>query len=599
MTKTESQCAIRRRGAIGLRGAIALGGFAAGFALGLAVFDPGGDESDPTDAATAPWKAELGAAPRFTDVTEASGIDFRHENGQTGEYRYLEIMGAGVALFDFDGDGRLDVYFVNGNRVGAAPNPTVQNRLYRNLGDWKFEDVTAAAGVGDASYGQGCATGDYDGDGDEDLYVTNFGPNVLYRNEGDGTFAEVAAASGVADDGWGQSASFVDYDRDGDLDLYVQNYLHFTADTVDTSFIYIGSEKTPDYPSPLGFDGSPDRLFRNEGGGRFSDVTEAAGLHQPDGKGMGLACVDFDADGLLDIFVANDTEENFYFRGVEGGRFEETGLLAGIALNASGVAEASMGVDVGDVNHDGRMDLIVPCLKRQFFTLYVNQGEYFTDESVATGMATATAQATGFNANFLDYDDDGDLDIFFANGGVRANEFAKKNATYVERYGVPDQLVANDGTGRYVDVSQHAGPYFGRALIGRGSASGDLDGDGDVDLVVCNLADRPALLRNDTTARGTGVTLELVDARGRRSPVGTRLRAKAGGHTQWSVLHPANTYLSQSDRRPHVGLGASTVIDELEITWPSGRVETLTGVQAQRVVTIREGQGAVEPARGE
>jgi hypothetical protein len=394
---------------------VSLLGLSAGFAAGVLVFpgwkprpkdplaagsaetqtaDParaaGGSErkkalgpSKPRDRRAVPkdWAASLGAMPRLVDVTQSAGISFQHVNGLTGKHYYLEIMGSGVALFDYDGDGFLDVYLVNGNHFAKEPSPHITNRLYRNNRDGTFTDVTSAAGVGHAGLGHGCCTGDYDGDGDSDLYVSNYGPNVLYRNNGDGTFTDVTKQAGVGDPGWGESSSFLDYDGDGRLDLYVQNYLNYSVKDDRGSFFRIGDKKIRDYPSPIGFPGSSDRLYRNNGDGTFTDVTQQAGLFYPKGKGMGAACLDFDDDGHLDLFVANDLMENYLFRGRADGTFREEGLAAGVAFGEMGSPEASMGVDVGDFDGDGRIDLAVPCLRTQTYTLYQNRGDYFTDVS--------------------------------------------------------------------------------------------------------------------------------------------------------------------------------------------------------------------------
>ena len=470
-------------------------------------------DSVPAAGGTADWDPQLGSLPRFVDVTEQSGVEFVHTNGMTaGGYEYLEVMGGGVAAFDYDNDGDLDLYFSNGNNSRGALDPTITNRLFRNEGGMKFQDVTKEAGVGDPSYGQGCAAGDYDNDGDLDLYVTNYGPNVLYRNEGNGTFTDVTESAGVGDREWGQSVCFCDFDRDGWLDLFAQNYLKHGSTEGARAYIYIGQQKVADYPSPIAFPGAPDRLYRNLGDGTFRDVGPEVGISRTDGKGMGIACVDLDGDRWPDIFVANDTMENFFYRSLGQGRFTEEGQLFGLAYNESGVPEASMGVDAADYDQDGDVDLVVPCYSRQFFTLYRNQGKQCSDVSNLTGLAKATASATGFDGHFFDYDNDADLDFYFTCGAVRTLELAPADGTYNDRYGIGDLLVANDGQGRFTNVSQHAGPHFQRPLVGRGSVIADLDNDGDLDVVVSNLADRAVILRNDTQG-GHWLTIELIDAR--------------------------------------------------------------------------------------
>jgi hypothetical protein len=548
-------------------------------------------EGDGSNQAKAPgvptWDVRLGAPPRLVDVTVESGVQFVHMNGRTGRYEYLEVMGGGVCCLDYDGDGDLDLYFVNGNRIDGPPDETITNRLYRNEGDFKFRDVTSAAGVGDTGYGQGAAAADYDQDGDIDLYVTNYGPNVLYRNNGDGTFTDVAERVGVRDAGWGQSVCFVDYDRDGRLDLLVQNYLQHGSTMGVESFIYVGKQRVADYSSPLGFPGAPDRLYHNQGDGTFRDVTEAAELGAYAGKGMGLACVDFDRDGRVDIFEANDSMENYLFHNLGEGRFEEIGHRAGVAYNMAGVPEASMGVDTADYDHDGDWDLIVPCLSRQFFTLYRNDNAYFTDISTVSGLAQATAHATGFDAHFLDYDNDGDLDLFFTCGGVRIGDDAPPGASYQQRYGMPDLLLANDGSGHFVDVSASAGPYFKQALIGRGSVTADLDNDGDRDLVVSNLAGQAVVLRNDTPG-GHALTLELIDHQGHHNPDGVSVWITVAGVRRHATTHPGTTFLSQSDRRLQFGLGTATTVQKIELTWPDGQQQTLSNIPADQFLTIEQ-----------
>jgi len=534
------------------------------------------------------WDPSLGSEPRFTDITEEAGVDFEYVNGLSGEYHYPEIMGAGTALFDYDGDGFLDIYFVNGNHLVEEPSPEITNRLYRNNGDGTFTDVTKEAGVGDSSFGQGCCVGDYDNDGDPDLYVSNFGANVLYRNNGDGTFTNVAKRAGVDDPAWGQTCSFLDYDRDGRLDLYVQNYLTYSLAMNREAYTYVGDRKVVDYPAPSVFKGAPDRLFRNNGDGTFTDVTSEAGIGLPGGKGMGCACADLDDDGWCDIYVTNDGMENYCFRNLGNGKFEEVGLAVGLAFSGVGGSEASMGVDVGDFDRDGRLDLIVPCLWRQAFTLYRNEGDHFTDVSASTGLVQATSRITGFSPSFIDYDNDGDLDLFFSTGGVRMNELASPDASYEERYGIRDVLLANDGSGRFVNVSDRAGPHFRRRTIGRGTAAGDIDNDGDLDLVINNLVGRPVILRNETEG-GHWITLIPVPREGNRDGLGTKIWITVAGRRYRKTVHGGVTYLSQNDRRVHFGLGREKRVERIEIRWPNGEREVLRNVAGDRFLVLKQG----------
>lgn len=547
---------------------------------------PSGNQASRTVGADPAWNSAWGAQPQFVDVTSMSGIDFVHTNGAAGNYEYLEIMGGGVGLFDYDNDGDLDLYLVNGNQIASA-DPTITNRLYRNDGNWHFVDVTKEAGVGDTGYGQGCTAADYDNDGDIDLYVTNYGPNVMYRNRGDGTFEEVASAAGVDDRGWGQSCCFVDLDADGWLDLFVQNYLEYGSTAGKQAFNTVGESKVPDYPSPIAFPGSVSRLYRNRGDGTFEDITESSGIGKHVGKGMGLACVDFDNDGRLDIFVANDSMENFLFHNKGELQFDEIGHVAGVAYNAAGIPEASMGVDVADYDQDGDWDLIVPCLARQFFTLYRNDRAMFRDVSTASGMAQATAASTGFDAHFLDYDSDADVDLFFTCGGVRMREQVPNNPTYAQRYGEPDLLVVNDGTGHFHNVSSFASGYFTEARIGRGSAVGDIDNDGDLDIVISNLADRIVLLRNDTKG-GRAITLDLVDKQGHHNRAGITVDVTSGERRWRLATHPQTTYLSQSDRRLHLSVPAGMPNPKVTIVWPDGASHSVSDPLASPVTEIRQ-----------
>lgn len=557
---------------------------------------PGSAPSYPAPHApveSAGWSQALGSQPRFVDVADAAGVSFHHYNGLTGKYHYPEVMGAGVALFDADGDGFLDIYLVQGNHLLQPPSPEYRNRLFHNNGDGTFSDITERAGVGDPGFGQGACVADYDGDGDLDLYVSNYGPNVLYRNRGDGTFEDATSSAGVGDPGWGQSSSFLDADGDGWLDLYVQNYLEYSLDIVFEAFIYMGERKVLDYPSPRHFPGAPDLLYRNLGDGTFADVSETAGIAGHLGKGMGSACFDYDDDGHVDLFVSNDSMENYLFRNKGNGTFEDVALLAGVAYDGAGLAEASMGVDVADVDGDGRMDFAVPCVWGQIFSLYRNEGDHFTDISLRAGLAAPTAPATGFCPAFLDYDNDGDVDLFFSTGGVRMEEIATADTPFDVRYGIRDILLANDGTGRFVDVSRLAGPHFEKRLVGRGAAVGDIDNDGDLDIVLSNLMGKTAILRNDTQG-GHWLTLRLIGSGGNRDALGASVWCAAGGKVQRAIVHGGVSYLSQNDRRIHFGLGSAARVDRLEIRWPNGERQVIEGLPVDRIRTIRQGEPFTE-----
>jgi len=574
-------------------------GFGTGMlALQLLLPDPsgapaGGETKDLPEEPEGEWNSSLGSRPRFVDVTGAAGISFRHSNGSTGQRKYPEIMGAGVGLLDYDGDGFLDIYFVNGNHLLREPSPRLQNHLYHNNGDGTFTDVTGTAGVGHTGYGQGCAAGDYDNDGDPDLYVSNFGPDVLYRNNGNGTFTDVTEAAGLGNPNWGQSCSFLDYDGDGWLDLYVQNYLEYSLEKQRKAFGFFQGRKVLDYPSPLDYRGSPDRLYRNNGDGTFTDVTRETGLFRQGGKGMGCACLDFNDDGHIDLLVSNDLEENYLFLNRGDGTFQESALAAGVAFDGDGVPESSMGVSLGDFDRDGRIDMVIPCLRRQVFTLYRNLGDHFADVSERAGLAQSTSRQTGFNANFLDYDNDGDLDLFFTTGGVLRNELVPPEAPYVDQYGLPDLLLAGDGSGRYRDVSRWAGPHFRRRLIGRGSATGDLDNDGNLDIVINNLNGRAVILHNETRG-GHWAILKLISTRGIRDALGASVWVEAGGIRQRSVVHGGVTYLSQIDRRIHIGLGRAGRIERLEVTWPGGERQVFEDLPGDRIMTIEQGVPSVK-----
>ena len=452
---------------------------------------------EPSTTPPAPQGQPPKITPSFTDVTQQAGIVFQHDAGSSGHYYYPEVMGAGCAVFDADGDGLLDIYFVNGNRLPPdPPSPAITNKLYKNQGDGTFSDITEHSGAGDTAYGQGCCAADYDGDGDQDLFVTNYGPNVFYRNQGRGIFEKVPDM--CADDGWGQSCAFFDADLDGDLDLYLQNYIVYKLEDAEAWYVTIGNEKVLDYCGPSGYIGQQDRFYRNAGDGTLVDDTEGSGIILPKGTGMGLVCADFDDDGDPDVVVTNDSRPNFFLRNNGQGRFTDDALSMGIAYNREGGMEAFMGVDAGDFDGDGHLDLAVPCLSTEGFSLFKNCGTYFTDISLTTGIEAATSAVTGFSPVFLDYDSDGDLDLFFTTGEVRMGRTSPTvGKTLQERYAMQDVLLENRD-GRFVNITAAAGAALAQRAISRACAAFDYDNDGDTDLLITAMNGKARLLRNDT-----------------------------------------------------------------------------------------------------
>jgi tetratricopeptide (TPR) repeat protein len=529
--------------------------------------------------------------PRFEDIADRSGVRFRYDCGATGNFFLGDIMGGGVALFDFDDDGWLDIYFVNGCPLPVEPQrPPQPNKLYRNRGDGTFEDVTERAGVAGRGYGMGCAVGDFDNDGHDDLFVTGLSSTVLYRNRGDGTFEDVTDRAGVSSSRWTTAAGFGDLDGDGDLDLVAVTYVEADSQIVPDCRDESGKSM---HCSPTRFAAQLDHLFRNNGNGSFTDVSREAGIEIPGGRGLGLAIADFDSDGRLDLFVANDASPNFLFRNLGGLRFEEVGVTAGAAYDGAGQSTASMGVVADDLNGDGRIDLFHTNFINQTNTLRWGQGGMlFVDGTLAANLAAPSRSKTGFGAVAFDADNDGRLDLFVANGHTDDQPW------FNTPMALTAQLYLGREHGRFEVMGSEISPYFSRPVVGRGVAAGDLDNDGRVDLVVVH-RDAPAVLLRNCTRSGHFLGLRLRGTRSGRSPVGVRVTCGAGGRTWVRWLTSGTSYLSSNDPRLWFGLGSIKVMESLEVRWPSGTVQRWSDVAADGILDLREGENPVRQQRFE
>ena len=544
----------------------------------------------------------------FTDRAEDAGLDFVHFNGMSGAFYFPEIMPPGVGLLDADNDGDLDVYLVQGQLLGTGttidqalfppPGPLpLTGRLYRNdlavrpdgKRTLRFTDVTDRSRIAARGGGRGGAAGDVDNDGRVDIYLTNLGPNQLFRNNGDGTFSDVSRRSGLDDPAWGVSAAFVDYDRDGWLDLYVGNYVDYSTEADRPCPSETGRLG---YCVPQVYRAQPDRLYRNRGDGSFVDVTVTAlGGARTFGPALGAATADFDGDGWPDIFVANDGEANQLWMNRRDGTLADAGLLSGTALNGAGAAEGSMGVDAGDFDNDGDEDLFMTHLTTETNTLYVNDGTgLFEDRSALSGLGPPSLDATGFGTAWLDFDNDGRLDVLTVNGRVSRTE---ERANEPFPYDQPKQLFRNLGDGRFEEVTDRAGAVFAVSEVGRGAAFGDVDNDGDVDVLVGNDGGRVRLLVNEVDNPHHWLGLRLVggdDAP--RDMLGARVEVmRSDGTTLWRRARADGSYGSANDPRVHVGLGDTTDVPRVRVHWPSGRVEEWTDVAIDRWTTLTEGSG--------
>ena len=514
--------------------------------------------------------------PVFSDVTGQAGIKFKHSYGDFDLSNIVEGTGAGAMFFDYNGDGWLDIYFVNGcwlknvnDNRGRTLRGKLVNSLYRNDRDGTFSDVTKEAGVGHEGFGFGCSAADFDKDGDLDLYVLNYGPNVLYRNNGDGTFADISESSGLANSSWSLSAPWFDYDGDGDLDVYVANYLEYDSGKFRSYYAAAG------YPGPLSYRGQPDTLYRNNGDGTFTDVTKEAGIFQPNGRAMSATLTDLNNDGFLDLYIPNDAMENYYFKNTGKGTFENEGLMMGLAFGEGGQGVSSMGPAIGDVDRDGWLDIYIPDMG--YGCLLMNRKDYFEDRTEPANLAVVCGQYTGWGGVLFDYDCDGYLDVFIANGNAH------------HEYTEEDVLMRNDGTGRFVDVADKSGPYFREKYVGRGATYGDYDNDGDLDLLVINLNDSPRLLRNDGGNKNNWLIVQARLPGGKSDAVGARVIVTTGSLTQVRDLIPVTGYLSQADPRCHFGLGERNKADTVEIRWPDRQTTKLKDVNSNQIITIIQG----------
>jgi enediyne biosynthesis protein E4 len=527
---------------------------------------------------------------RFVDVAPEAGVTRVLLAGRPGKDHLLDSAGSGAAFLDYDGDGRLDLYLVNGWRLeGARVVERGRNALYRGLPDGTFEDVTDRAGVGgEGEWGAGVAVADYDADGRPDLFVTTFGRNILYRNRGDGTFENVAARLGVEAPGWNTGAAFFDADGDGDLDLYVASYIDCTLEDVlqaKPTLDWKGLEKVA--AGPFGLTGAPDHFFRSEGGARFVDATAAAGLEDRGlAYGFAVRAADYDDDGDLDLYVANDSDPNYLYRNEGNGTFREVGVWSGCALDTNGAAQASMGIAVGDVTGDGRLDIFVTNFAQDFSTLYRGLGGgLFEDTSEESGVGPITYRPMSWGAAFADFDNDGDLDLVVANGHIYPQ--IDRHPEIVGTYRQRNLLLENRG-GRFYDVTAEAGPGFESEDSSRGLAVGDYDNDGDLDILITRLDAPPLLLRNDG-AGGAWLAVACEVPGGTAIPIGTTVTVTAAGRAQRRDIASGDSYMSSHDPRLHFGLGGAEMVETIDVRWPDGTHSIRKNLPARRQITIQKG----------
>ncbi len=518
---------------------------------------------------------------KFSDITEVSGLSFTQSDGGCGERYFVEQIASGAALFDSNGNGFLDIYFPQPKSLGICKgkNAPLQHHLYLNDGKGRFNLAPKAFGGIETAYGIAAAIGDYNNDGYPDIYVACYGQNTLFRNRGDGTFEDVTAKAGVALGGFSSGAVWFDYDGDGFLDLFVTRYCEWS---VENNQKCIASNGLPDFCHPSLYQPATNALFHNNGDGTFTEVTKEAGFLNDARRSLAAAAADFDGDGRLDLFVANDLGANTFYHNMGNGKFEEIAIQENVAFGATGMPQSNMGIAVGDYDDDGDLDMVITTFADEPRTLYKNDGSYFTDLSAVSGIGPATRPYLAFGTGFLDTRNSGDLDLFCANGHIFPYAYLKDSAkTYKER----NQLLLNDGKGHYTDspdslpaddVRVHRGAYFG-----------DIDNDGRIDILVTAENDRPTLLHNDSKA-GNWLLIKLITHTGCSTPIGTKCYATIGGRKKMRVVLGGGSYAGDSDYRVHFGLGQAKAVDTLEIHWLSGRKQTLTAVAANQILTVKE-----------
>jgi enediyne biosynthesis protein E4 len=530
-----------------------------------------------------------GSLPTFTDVTQKAGIHFRHDSGAFGKKYLPETMGAGGAFFDADGDGAQDLLFVNSTSWPGRPAKKSLPALYRNNRDGTFTDVTASSNLGVQTYGMGVAAGDFDNDGKTDVYITSLGRNRLFRNLGGLRFADVTDAAGVGNEGFSTSAVWFDYDRDGRLDLFVAHYVDWA---LEKDLYCTLDGKTKSYCTPESYKGQSPALFRNLGNGRFEDTTKKAGVFDPAAKALGIALLDHNGDGWLDLFVANDTQPNRLYENKQNGTFTDIGVAAGVAFNEAGVARAGMGVDAADYDGSGRPSLIIGNFSNEMMALYQNEGKgLFIDEAPTSTIGKTSLLTLTFACFFFDYDLDGRLDVFAANGHVADDiNRVQPRVTYAQA----PHLFHNLGNRRFEVVTASSGAALLQPVVARGAAYGDYDGDGDPDLFVTSNNGPARLLRNDGGERSSRLRARFVGTKSNRDAIGTLARVTTASATSpWQMVKTGSSYLSQSELPLTFGLGAADKVTKIEVKWPDGRSETLPGAEANVALTIEEGKGIV------